>query len=108
MYKYGASDLAGGKLGASCAVMWEAIRRYTHEGYSSFCFGRTDPENHGLRRFKLGFGPREYCLEYRRFDVSQNAFVAGKAKSKRDLSGFFRRIPLSGLKAIGLAYRHFG
>ncbi|MDR3554372.1 MAG: GNAT family N-acetyltransferase [Syntrophobacteraceae bacterium] len=108
MYKYGALDMNFGNLGAAAAVMWEAISRYANEGYDSFCFGRTDLDNQGLRRFKLGFGPEEYFLEYRRFDLSKNAFLDGAKKSRLPLSQLFRHIPLPGLKAIGLAYRHFG
>lgn len=108
MYKYGASDLSRGSLGASCAVMWEAIRGYANQGYTSFCFGRTDPQNHGLRRFKLGFGPQEYSVDYHRFDISKNSFVESKAKRQSDFSRLLSHIPISGLKAIGLAYRHFG
>ncbi|MCL5406858.1 MAG: hypothetical protein M1398_09145, partial [Deltaproteobacteria bacterium] len=74
----------------------------------SFCFGRTDVDNQGLRRFKLGFGPDEYFLDYRRFDVSKNAFVEGATKNRHPLPGFMRHVPLPGLKAAGLAYRHFG
>ncbi len=108
MYKYGASDMNYGRLGASAAVMWEAISRYANQGYDSFCFGRTDVDNQGLRRFKLGFGPDEYFLDYRRFDVSKNAFVEGATKNRHPLPGFMRHVPLPGLKAAGLAYRHFG
>ena len=107
MYKYGASDRSS-SLGANAAVMWEAIRLYAGEGCASFCFGRTDPENHGLRRFKLGFGPEEYRLQYRRYDVLKNAFVEGKSRSSHPFKRFFSRIPLSALKAVGLAYKHFG
>ncbi len=73
MYKYGALDMNFGRLGASAAVMWEAINRYADEGYDSFCFGRTDLDNEGLRRFKRGFGAEEYFLDYRRFDLSKNS-----------------------------------
>jgi hypothetical protein len=108
MYKYGASDMNVGNLGAAAAVMWEAISRYANEGYDSFCFGRTDLDHQGLRRFKLGFGSEEYFLEYHRFDLPKNAFLEGEKKSRLPLSQLFRRLPLLGLKAIGLAYRHFG
>ena len=108
MYKYGASDRNFSRLGAGAAVMWEAINRYAHEGYDSFCFGRTDLDNEGLRRFKRGFGAEEYFLAYRRFDLLKNAFVEGGQKSRLPLCGFMGRLPLPGLKAVGLAYRHFG
>ncbi len=108
MYKYGASDRSLGGPGANAAIMWEAIRLYASEGYSRFCFGRTDPENLGLRRFKLGFGCEESLLDYHRLMVSTNGFVAGGSKRRHHLSGLMRLMPICGLKAIGAAYRHFG
>ncbi|MDR3569095.1 MAG: GNAT family N-acetyltransferase [Syntrophobacteraceae bacterium] len=108
LYKYGALDMDFGRLGASAAVMWEAVSQYAAEGRHSFCFGRTDLDHQGLRRFKLGFGAEEYFLDYRRFDVSKNGFVEGAPKNRLPLSGFMKHMPLPGLKAVGLAYRHFG
>lgn len=108
MYKYGASDMTHGSLGASTAIMWEAITRYAHEGYSSFCFGRSDLDNHGLRRFKLGFGTEEYFVDYYRFDVSKRGFVKSNARRQGYFAGLVKHLPVSGLRAIGLTYRHFG
>ncbi len=108
IYKYGASDMNYGRTGANAAVMWEAISRYASEGYHALCFGRTDLDNEGLRRFKLGFGPDEYFLDYYRFDVSRNAFVENNSRNQLRFSFLIKHIPISGLKAIGLTYRHFG
>ncbi|SPF43084.1 conserved hypothetical protein [Syntrophobacter sp. SbD1] len=108
MYKYGALDMNYATLGASTAVMWEAMSGYAALGYQAFCFGRTDLGNEGLRRFKLGFGPDEYLLDYRRFDVLKGAFVGGNEKNRLPLSRFIKHFPIPGLKMIGLTYRHFG
>ncbi|MGC9196978.1 MAG: GNAT family N-acetyltransferase [Syntrophobacteraceae bacterium] len=108
IYKFGALDMNYNRLGASPAVMWEAISLYSGQGYDWFCFGRTDLENQGLRRFKKGFGAQEYFLDYRRFDVAKNAFVEAPAKRWLHFSRFFNHLPLSALKALGLAYKHFG
>jgi hypothetical protein len=108
IYKFGALDINYNRLVASSAVMWEAISLYSAQNCDWFCFGRTDLENQGLRRFKKGFGAEEYFIDYRRFDVAKNAFLEAPAKSRLRFSHFFTHLPLTALKALGLAYRHFG
>lgn len=54
IYKYGASDTAYQHLRANYFVMWSAIKFYSQRGYRQINFGRTEPENNGLRQFKTG------------------------------------------------------
>lgn len=107
MYKFGASDLAHSALGANAAVMWEAISRYTLEGCTSFCFGRTDLENEGLRRFKASFGAQEEPLLYYRYDLKNAAFLEGAPE--KNPPQFLRRLPMPLLRLAGqVLYRHVG
>jgi hypothetical protein len=89
--------------------MWEAVKLYAARGFKSLCFGRTEPENEGLRQFKTGWGADEQVINYYRYDLAANAFVAGgKAVSAR-ANQVFSRMPIPALKAIGgLLYRHMG
>jgi hypothetical protein len=109
LYKFGASDHTYQDLRGSDLVMWEAIKRYAQNGYSSLCMGRTAPENAGLRRFKAGWGTQEQVIDYYKYDLRRKAFVT----DGRSLSGSGRRVfsvmPLCVLKVVGsLLYRHAG
>jgi hypothetical protein len=109
IYKYGASDKAYQHLRANNLVMWEAIRWFADKGFKSLCFGRTEPENEGLRQFKAGWGAEETQVHYFRYDLRQNAFVPGKEKGEPPYAALFRATPAPILNAIGsLLYRHMG
>ncbi len=107
MYKFGASDLAYSALGGNAAVMWEAITRYTTEGCTTFCFGRTDLDNEGLRRFKASFGAAEEPLCYYRYDLKSAKFLEGHPGT--GTHQLLRRLPMPLLRIAGeLLYRHVG
>ena len=109
IYKYGASDKTYQNLRAANLVMWEAIKRYAGQGARSLCFGRTEPENEGLRQFKTGWGADENIINYYRYDLAANAFVPGKLAVSARANQVFSRMPISALKAVGhLLYRHMG
>jgi hypothetical protein len=109
IYKYGASDKAYQHLRANNLVTWEAVKWFTDKGFKSFCFGRTEPENEGLRQFKAGWGAQETQVQYFRYDLRQAAFVPGRKKGEPAYAGLFRTMPLPVLNLIGSAfYRHMG
>jgi hypothetical protein len=109
VYKYGASDKACQHLRANNLVMWEAIRWFAEKGFKSFCFGRTEPKNEGLRQFKAGWGAEEAQVHYFKYDLRQSAFVPGKEKGEPAYAHLFRATPAPILNAIGtLLYRHMG
>lgn len=56
IYKYGASDKKFQDLRANNLLMWEGIKRSGRKGNKSFCFGRTELKNAGLRQYKTGWG----------------------------------------------------
>ena len=82
IFKYGASEKGYQHLRANNLVMWEALKWYANKGFESFSFGRTDPENDGLRQFKKGWGTAEKVIRYYRYDLKKSAFVSGNAGIK--------------------------
>jgi CelD/BcsL family acetyltransferase involved in cellulose biosynthesis len=63
-YLYGASDPDQTKVRPNHIVMWKAIEWSSRNGCHTFDFGRTDPDNQGLRDFKNGWGTVEEPLVY--------------------------------------------
>jgi hypothetical protein len=107
IYKYGASDEQFQHLRGTNLVMWHAIQWYSAGGYNEFGFGRTDKNNEGLRRYKLGWGAEERSLEYSRFDLRKNRFMAAKDESSQFRERVFRFIPIPMARIIGsVLYRH--
>jgi hypothetical protein len=58
-------------------------------------FGRTSPDNDGLRRFKAGWGALEEAIEYFRFDTVTEAWNSAGASGSGFHSKVFRRLPLA-------------
>ena len=109
IYKYGASDKTHQNLRANNVVMWEAVKLYAARGFKSLCFGRTEPENEGLRQFKTGWGADESIINYYRYDLAAGAFVNGPKAVSARAHQVFSRLPVPALKAIGgMLYRHMG
>ena len=109
LFKFGASDMRYQHLRAGNLVMWEAIKFYAGKGFKSICFGRTEPENKGLRRFKEGWGTKETDITYYRFDLASGAFVTENDSVSHSRREMLSRLPLPALRVIGnLFYRHVG
>jgi hypothetical protein len=109
LYKFGASDFKYQHLRANNLVMWEAIKLCAQNGYQSFCFGRTEPANTGLRRFKCGWGTEEQIINYYKYDLQQNAFVTETPLVKNSHRRIFGSMPIPLLKIFGsLLYKHMG
>ena len=108
IYKYGASDRKYQNLQPNNLVMWQAIKWYCRNGYETFSFGRTEPENEGLLQFKRGWGAEEKIINYYQYDLASDGF----AKAKNTLSSsynLFKIMPLPLLRLTGnLLYRHVG
>ena len=109
IYKYGASDKSYQNLRANNLIMWESIKRSCDQGFRTFCFGRTEPENEGLRQFKTGWGAREYRINYYKYDMRKDAFVREHRAVSPSVKNLMRKLPVPALKAMGnLLYRHMG
>ena len=108
-YKYGASDKNHFHLRANNLVMWEAIRWYLKNGYSSLCFGRTEVENEGLNQFKAGWATEEGTIRYYMLDVNTKKFLKRKSKVSGIHNSIFRHMPIPLLRFSGeMLYRYFG
>lgn len=109
LFKFGATDMRHQHLRAGNLVMWEAVKFYAGKGAKTICFGRTEPENKGLRRFKEGWGTKETDITYYRFDLASAAFVTDNDSVSHGRREMLSMLPLPALRMIGnLLYRHVG
>lgn len=109
VYKYGASDERFQHLRANNLVLWEAIKKCAHEGFSSFSLGRTDLDNEGLLAFKNGWGGSRTDLNYYRYDFATSCFVQDRERDLDVYRTVLRKMPIKVLKVLGaLIYRHLG
>jgi hypothetical protein len=109
IYKYGASDREYQHLRANNLAMWEAIRLSIRQGCKRFCFGRTEPENHGLMQFKSGWGTKEQTIRYYRYNLETDTFVRGKPYGHAFYNKIFNAMPISFSRVAGeILYRHVG
>ena len=93
IYKFGASDYHFQHLRPNNLVMWEAIKKFSLEGFAQLDLGRTSLANVGLRRFKAGFGGREQSLDYYKYDMHHRNFVADIDRAEGRINQFFRLLP---------------
>jgi len=108
IYKYGASDRAYLHLRPNNLVMWAAMIWYIQNGYRNLSFGRTELRNNGLLQFKRGWGAKENVIQYYKYDLRDDCFIAKKANIKSSYN-LFKILPLPILKVTGnLIYRHVG
>jgi CelD/BcsL family acetyltransferase involved in cellulose biosynthesis len=108
IYKYAASDEAFRWARPNHLVLWEAIRSSCETGAHTLDFGKTDPANEGLRKFKSGWGAREEPLTYTTFaDETAPPRNGNDRLSGRLLGTVIRRSPPWVCRAIGArAYRY--
>jgi hypothetical protein len=108
-FKFGASEMKYQHVRANNLVMWEAIKHSCYNGYKSFCFGRTDMDNQGLRHFKSGWGSKENLICYYRYDLEKDTFLNKDEKIKPLYKKIFSKMPIPLLKMAGtLLYKHIG
>ena len=107
LFKYGASDKNYQNLRPNNLVMWEAIKWYAQQGFKEFSFGRTEPENEGLRQFKSGWGTEERPVKYYRYDIAQDVYLNNCQKESTFYNRLFKKMPVSMLRIFGsLLYKH--
>jgi lipid II:glycine glycyltransferase (peptidoglycan interpeptide bridge formation enzyme) len=107
VYKYAASDPAFLQLRGNNLVLWTAIQHLKAMGAAKLHLGRTSFHDEGLRRFKKGWGTEEVTIQYYKFDLVQNQFVADSDRSRGWYNAVFSRLPVPLLKWLGAyCYRH--
>jgi lipid II:glycine glycyltransferase (peptidoglycan interpeptide bridge formation enzyme) len=109
VWKYNGSERSFHRLRGNNLILWEAIKWYCQNGYERICFGRTEPEDEGLRKFKVGWGAREEKEKYCRYDLGRDEFLEKSWVVTEKYRQIFRRMPPVVLNAIGsMLYRHVG
>jgi CelD/BcsL family acetyltransferase involved in cellulose biosynthesis len=107
VFKFGASALEFLALRGNSLVMWEAIRWLSSHGIEHLDFGRTSHRNHGLRRYKCGFGATERGIPMCRYDFRKQEFVACVDRAAGWYNHVFRSMPLPLLRLSGrMLYRY--
>lgn len=107
LFKYGASLFEYQNLRPNNLLMWESIKYLKDKGFNELNFGRTELENIGLRRFKLGWGTEEKILNYYRYEFEKANSISVSAKSFVNKKMALNRFPIALLKLIGrIAYKH--
>ncbi len=106
-YKYGASCAAHLDKRPNHAIFSEAIRWGCEHRQRVLDFGRTEPDNLGLRAFKRAWGGREYELSYSALPEPPRSI--GRGEVPIILKAVISRSPSTVGRAIGRAlYRHVG
>lgn len=104
IYKYGASDPSAWRLRPNNLLFAEEIAEACRTGCSTFHFGRTDVDDEGLRRFKLGWGAEETPLQTTWFGATR---YHERSAPPPMLRALIRRSPLIVSRTIGSAlYRY--
>lgn len=101
IYKFGASDKRFQELRANNGVMWTAIEALSSEGFETLDFGRTSVGADGLRRFKLGWGTREWKDAYLLYDFTQSAWINAPDRSSGWHNRLFCLMPTPILRGVG-------
>ncbi len=89
--------------------MWEAIKKYSAEGYKELDLGRTETNHEGLRRYKLGFSAEERIIYTTRYDIKSKTFLPPETNTTGFHNKIFNHSPIWLLKLIGESiYKHIG
>jgi lipid II:glycine glycyltransferase (peptidoglycan interpeptide bridge formation enzyme) len=109
LFKYGASEVKYQELRANNLLMWEAICWYSRNGFRNFSFGRTDPENEGLRNYKRGWGSNENKIANIKYDVKNKKYSNKKKITHGFHNKIFNHLPISISKLISrMIYKYMG
>lgn len=93
VYKFGASNEQGRQLRANNLLMWRAVCELRGAGAKQLHFGRTDLDQAGLRRFKLGWGTAEFPLRYHRLAVNSRQYQQAGAAGLNWAGAIWRSLP---------------
>ena len=106
-YKYGASDGRHLDKRPNNALFMEAISWGCANDQRTLDFGRTDPDNDGLRAFKRAWGAQELEVRYTR--LSSRPPKAARAATPAPLRrAIMHGPPVVGRVVGGTLYKHFG
>ena len=107
-YKYGCSDYAFNRLGATPWLFWRAIKAAKSSGCLEFDMGRTAENHTGLLAFKKNWVSQPRELTYWSFPRG-TAAVSSDGWKMKAATRVFASMPNSMLEITGrLIYRHIG
>jgi len=106
VYKYGCSDVAFNRFGATPLLFWTAIQDAKAQGIQEFDLGRSDLSNRGLLAFKEHLGARAVPLTYYRYTDRRQPGLGWNPAFARQA---FALVPKRVQVTVGSRlYRHFG
>jgi hypothetical protein len=109
MYKFGASDPAHLPLRGNNLVMWHGIQECAQHDCSNLSMGKTAPAQHGLIRFKAGWGATAYPRQYRRWEDQNHTWTMPDNYTTGWQNRLCRHAPIPALQLAGeLLYKHVG
>jgi lipid II:glycine glycyltransferase (peptidoglycan interpeptide bridge formation enzyme) len=108
IYKFAASNADVAKTRGNNLVLWEAIQHLIRKGCEELDFGRTSPDQEGLRRFKLSWGAEEEMIRYNQFDVTGDRWATAIRRDRQGIQNrIFRTLPLAVNRLAGaMLYPH--
>jgi lipid II:glycine glycyltransferase (peptidoglycan interpeptide bridge formation enzyme) len=104
VFKFGASERRYQGLRANNLIMWEAIRWYSRNGFKDFSFGRTDPENEGLRNYKNAWGSEERGIVSFHYDFVNKKYCNKKKWTHGMHNKIIHHLPIAVSKKIGIIF----
>jgi hypothetical protein len=105
VYKYACSDARAHSLGAVQLLLWTVIQHAKRSDFVELDFGRSDPDQSGLVRFKDRWGASRVVSSYLRSSDGEVATQRSPAFARR----IFAQLPDRLLIVVGqLLYRHAG
>jgi CelD/BcsL family acetyltransferase involved in cellulose biosynthesis len=107
VYKFGASDERFQHFRGNNLCISHAIKVLIDGGAEILDFGRSEKENEGLRRFKLGWGTKEAQICYGKFSLSADSWVGSRSHRSIFYNRVFRALPAPVNRLAGvLLYPH--
>ncbi len=107
IYKFASSDARDLRYRGNNLVLWSAIRWLAEHGFERLDLGRTVAHHHGLRRFKQAWGTVETPIDYAKYDLRRNCFLADPEQTSGFHTRLFRWLPVSVNRWLGrLLYPH--
>jgi lipid II:glycine glycyltransferase (peptidoglycan interpeptide bridge formation enzyme) len=93
LYKFGASDMRWQHLYPNYLLFWHVIQWLCQHHYTELCFGRTSPNNQGLRQFKAGWGTQKSRVHYYKYELKTASFLPTLHSSTDSASRLCQRCP---------------
>ncbi|MCX9084520.1 MAG: GNAT family N-acetyltransferase [Candidatus Methanoperedens sp.] len=102
MPAYIAADEKYNSFMPSNLLYWNAIEWGCNNGYKYFDFGRTEPNNEDLLKFKTKWGCDNYKIPYYYYPIVPNLMSKNRDSTKAGIiTGVWKKLPVPILKILG-------